>query len=48
MYALTLDCKNVEVEMLCQEIQNGIKQTKSDEVLCVTGDFNLKFERDKL
>ena len=47
VYAPTLDCEDEEVEKLYQEINNGIKQTKSGELLCVMGDFNAKVGKEK-
>ena len=47
VYAPTSDCEDEEVEKLYQEINNGIQQTKSGEVLCVMGDFNAKVGKEK-
>ena len=47
VYAPTLDCEDEEVEKLYQEINNGIKLTKSGELLCVMGDFNAKVGKEK-
>ena len=47
VYAPTLDCEDEEIEKLYQEINNGIKQTKSGELLCVMGDFNAKVGKEK-
>ena len=41
VHALTVCCEDVEVEMLYQEILNGVKQKKADEMLFVIlGAFN--------
>ena len=46
-YAPTLDCEDEDVEKLYQEINNGIEQPKSDEVLCIVGDFTAKVGKEK-
>ena len=45
--APTLDCEDEEVEKLYQDINNVIKQTKSDEMSCVMGDFNANVGKEK-
>ena len=40
--APTQDHDDEEIEQFYQEIQNGIKYTKSDEVICIMGDLNAK------
>ena len=42
VYAPKFVCEDEEVEKLYQEINNGIKQIKSGEVICVMGGFNAK------
>ena len=42
VYAPTQDHDGEETEKFYQEIQNGIKYAKSDEVICITGDLNAK------
>ena len=42
VYAPTQDHDGEEIEKFYQEIQNGIKYAKSDEVVCIMGDFNAK------
>ena len=42
VYAPTQDHDDEEIEKFYQEIQNGIKYTKSDEVICIMGDLNAK------
>ena len=42
VYAPKFVCEDEEVEKLYQEINNGIKQMKSGEVICVMGGFNAK------
>ena len=42
VYAPTQDHDDEEIEQFYQEIQNGIKYTKSDEVICIMGDLNAK------
>ena len=42
VYAPTQDHDGEEIEMFYQEIQNGIKYAKSDEVICIMGDLNAK------
>ena len=47
VYAPTLDCADEEVKKVYQEINNGIKQIKSGELLCVMGDFNAIVRKGK-
>ena len=42
VYAPTQDHDGEEIEKFYQEIQNGIKYAKSDEVICIMGDLNAK------
>ena len=42
VYSPTQDHDGKEVEKFYQEIQNGIKYAKSDEVICIMGDLNAK------
>ena len=42
VYAPTQDHDGEEIEQFYQEIQNGIKYAKSDEVICLMGDLNAK------
>ena len=42
VYAPTQDHDDEEIEQFYQEIQNGIKYTKSDEVICIMWDLNAK------
>ena len=42
VYSLTQDNGGEEIEMFYQEIQNGIKYAKSDEVICIMRDLNAK------
>ena len=42
VYAPTQDYDGEEIEKLYQEIQNGIKYAKSDEVICIMGYLNAK------
>ena len=46
VYAPTLDCEDEEVKKLYQVVNDGIKQTNSDEVLCVMRDFNAKVGKE--
>ena len=46
VYAPTLDYKDAEVELLYQDMQNGVKQTISDEVLYVVGDLSATAGKD--
>ena len=46
VYAPKLDFEDTEDEKI-QERNNDVKQTKSDEVLCVIGDFNTKVGKEK-
>ena len=40
--SLTIMVLCEEIENVYQEIQNGIKYAKSDEVICIMGDLNAK------
>ena len=40
VYAPTQDRDGEKIETFYQEIQNGIKYAKSDEVICIMGDLN--------
>ena len=42
VYAPTQDHDDEEIETFYQEIQNGIKYAKSDEVICIMGDLYAK------
>ena len=42
VYAPTQDRGGEEIEKSYQEIQNGIKYAKSDEVICIKGDLKAK------
>ena len=42
VYAPTQDHDGEEIEKFYQEIQNGIKYAKSNEVICIMGDLNAK------
>ena len=42
VYAPTQDHDDEDIEKFYQEIQNGIKYTKSEEVICTMGDLNAK------
>ena len=42
VYASTQDHDGEEIEKFYEEIQNGIKYAKSDEVICIMGDLNAK------
>ena len=46
VYAPTQDHDGEEIETFYQEIQNGIKYEKSDEVICMMGDFNAQVGDD--
>ena len=47
VYAPTQDYDDEEVEKLYQEGQAGIKETKSDEIICVMGDLNAKVGQEQ-
>ena len=42
IYVPTQDNDGEDIEKFHQEIQNGIKYAKSDEVICIMGDLNAK------
>ena len=42
VYAPTQDHDGEKIEKFYQEIQNGIKYAKSDNVICIMGDLNAK------
>ena len=47
VYAPTQDHDGEEIEQFYQEIQNGIKYAKSDEVICIMGDLNAKVGHER-
>ena len=47
VYAPTQDHDDEEIEKFYQEIQNGIKYVKSDEIMCIMGDLNAKVGDEK-
>ena len=47
VYSPTQDHGGEEIEKLYKQIQNGIKYSKSDEVICIMGDLNAKFGNER-
>lgn len=47
VYAPTQDYDDEEVEAFYEEIQVAIKNTKSDDILCIMGDLNAKVGKEK-
>ena len=47
VYAPTQDHDDEEIEKFYQQIHNGIKDAKSDEVMCIMGDLNAKFGEER-
>ena len=47
IYAPTQDPGDEEIEKFYQEIRNGIKYAKSDEVICIMGDLNANVGDEK-
>ncbi|KAG1671332.1 Craniofacial development protein 2 [Nymphon striatum] len=47
VYAPTQDYDDEEIETFYEEIQVAIKNTKSDDILCIMGDFNAKVGKEK-
>ena len=47
VYATTQENDGEEIEKYYQEIQNGIKYAKPDEVICIMGDFNAKVRDER-
>ena len=47
LYPPTQDHDGEEIEKFYQEIQNGNKYAKSDEVICIMGDLNANVEDER-
>ena len=47
VYAATQDHDGEEIEKFYQQIQNGIKYAKSNEVICIIGDLNAKVGNER-